>query len=95
MKVIKKGRKQKGWAKELECTGAGNEGGGCRATLLVEQGDLFQTNSFSMGEENGPFATFTCIACGVDTDVSSFPNHLIRELPMKTRFSRSRQGVRD
>jgi len=27
MKVIKKGNGQKGWAKELECTGAGNGNG--------------------------------------------------------------------
>ena len=27
MKVIKEGRKQKGWAREYTCTGSGNGGG--------------------------------------------------------------------
>jgi len=68
MKVIKKGRPQKGWAKEFKCTGKGNEGGGCGATLLVEQTDLFQTASHSR-DETDYYVTFECCECGVLTDV--------------------------
>lgn len=45
MKIIKEGRKQTGWSKELTCTGKGNGGGGCGAVLLVEQTDLYNTFS--------------------------------------------------
>ncbi len=72
MKLIKEGRPQKGWAKEQTCTGAGNKGGGCGATLLVEQGDLYLTHrgGSNYGDDNGtPCVTFQCMACGVETDV--------------------------
>ena len=68
MKVIKKGRKQKGWAKEFRCTGNGNGDGGCEAILLVEEGDLFQTSSSALGEIEY-YTTFKCSECGVNTDV--------------------------
>lgn len=45
MKVLTKGRKQKGWSIETKCSGEGYEGGGNGALLLVEQADLFQTSS--------------------------------------------------
>ncbi|HTK05295.1 MAG TPA: hypothetical protein VL500_06925 [Candidatus Eisenbacteria bacterium] len=45
MKVIKKGSGAKGWSKRFKCTGSGNGGGGCGATLLVEHGDLLRTGS--------------------------------------------------
>lgn len=35
MKVLEKGREQRGWSKECRCTGNGNGGGGCNALLLV------------------------------------------------------------
>jgi len=50
MKVIKPGRPQRGWSKECKCSGKGNGGGGCGAVLLVEQGDLFQTQSNARDE---------------------------------------------
>lgn len=68
MRVLKHGRKQHGWAKELQCTGAGNEGGGCGALLLVEQDDLFQTTR-NCRDETESFATFRCPECGVLTDL--------------------------
>lgn len=40
MKVLRPGRKQKGWSTEAECTGLGNGGGGCGAKLLVEEDDV-------------------------------------------------------
>lgn len=70
MKILKPGRKQKGWAKEYKCTG--NDGGGCGATLLVEQADLFQT-SRSCLHETDYFVTFACAACGVLTDIDDAP----------------------
>ena len=74
MKVLKPGRKQKGWAGEFECTGHGNGGGGCGATLLVEYDDLYKTYRSCMGERD-EFNTFTCASCGVETDIDySGPN---------------------
>lgn len=71
MKIIKEGRKQKGWAKEFKCTGSGNGEGGCEATLLVEQGDIYMTYSFCMGEKDS-YYTFKCAACGVQTDIKNY-----------------------
>ncbi len=72
MKVLKKGRPQKGWAKELLCTGNGNGGGGCGAKLLVEKADLYQTSS-SCRDETDYFVTFRCPECGVQTDTKETP----------------------
>ncbi len=69
MKVIRKGRKQTGWAREYDCTGNGNSGGGCGSTLLVEQRDLFQTSHSMSDGETDYFATFVCCECGVLTDI--------------------------
>jgi hypothetical protein len=41
MKILKKGRPQKGWATEAKCTWEGNGGGGCGALLLIEEEDLY------------------------------------------------------
>lgn len=84
MIIIKEGTLQKGWAKEFECTGKGNNSGGCGAILLVEVDDLFETSSSSMGESSY-FTTFQCKQCGVLTDIkgSDVPyfdrlgNHLV------------------
>jgi len=72
MKVIKKGRPQKGWAKELTCTGSGNNGGGCRAKLLVEHGDLYKTASHHYDGSSEYYTTFTCPECGVMTDIERY-----------------------
>ena len=69
MKVIKKGSGQKGWAKEITCTGNGNGGGGCGAKLLVEQNDVFQTSSSSYDGSREYYNTFECVECGVNTDI--------------------------
>lgn len=69
MRVIKEGRQQSGWAKELDCTGDGNGGGGCGARLLVEASDLFQTSRPDYGGGCDYFATFWCSSCGVPTDL--------------------------
>ena len=68
MKVIKKGRQQKGWAKRFKCSGDGNGGGGCGATLLVEKDDIYETSSSCMGEIES-YTTFKCPSCGVETDI--------------------------
>jgi hypothetical protein len=84
MKIIEAGRPQKGWAKEFECTGSGNKGGGCGALLLVEIGDLFITESHAR-DETDTFITFECIACGVWTDIPSndAPKNTHNFLPYK------------
>lgn len=72
MKTIKKGRKQKGWAKEYTCTGAGNGNGGCSAVLLVEEADFFKTSRSFYDGSTDYFVTFECQECGVWTDVKDF-----------------------
>lgn len=57
-----------GMSVETTCTGNGNGRGGCGATLLVEQPDLFTTYSFALGERER-HVTFRCSACGVLTDL--------------------------
>lgn len=80
MKVLKKGREQRGWSKELVCTGKGNNGGGCGAVLLVEQGDLLRTGRHPYDGSHEYFVTFVCPECGVMTDVDGYPGN-IRDLP--------------
>jgi hypothetical protein len=73
MKVIKEGRPQKGWATQTSCNGQGNGMGGCGATLLVEQGDLFHTYSH-VCIETTTYTTFKCPCCGVLTDIEVPPD---------------------
>ncbi len=83
MRVIKEGRPQKGWATEATCTGAGNGKGGCGATLLVEQADLFSTSS-SCRDETDYFTTFQCPSCGVLTDIG-VPTAVAAEARSRTK----------
>jgi hypothetical protein len=69
MKVLKKGREQKGWSTETTCTGSGNGGGGCGALLLVSQGDLYHTYSSHYDGSNETYTTFRCPECKVQTDL--------------------------
>jgi hypothetical protein len=73
MKVLEKGRPQKGWAKEFVCSGKGNNDGGCGAKLLVEFDDLFRTFHTDYGGGKDVFVTFKCMDCGVLTDID--PKH--------------------
>ncbi len=69
MKILKPGREPKAWSAEVICTGAGNRGGGCFATLLIEQDDIFRTESTAR-DETTVYATFKCGACGCWTDIA-------------------------
>ncbi|MBI4142538.1 hypothetical protein HY480_01540 [Candidatus Uhrbacteria bacterium] len=91
MKVVKKGRPQKGWAKEFTCTGDGNRGGGCGARLLVEKDDLFRTESHAL-HETDYYVTFECLACGVLTDINERGIHA-HELPDRSAWRRKARGV--
>lgn len=84
MKVLKKGRPQKGWAGTFTCTGEGNGGGGCRAKLLVEKADLYQTSRSDYTGDTDYYVTFCCPECGVETDVEGTPFYG-RELPRRPR----------
>lgn len=83
MKVLKPGNGAKGWSTETLCTGAGNKGGGCGALLLVEEADLFRTESHCR-DETDTYATFCCPECGVLTDID-YPK--TRELKPRKRES--------
>lgn len=73
MKVIEKGRGQKGWTKEYECTGKGNGGGGCGARLLVSEKDFYITSRGYMDGSSDYYLTFRCPCCEVETDVNDAP----------------------
>jgi hypothetical protein len=73
MKTLEPGRPQKGWAKELVCTGDGNGGGGCGAKLLVEEADVFRTMSNHYDGSTDYYNTFKCCECGVLTDIGNVP----------------------
>ena len=87
MKLIKPGRPQKGWAKEAKCTGDGNGGGGCGAELLIEEADLYITSS-SCRDETDYYETFTCAACGVETDMKGVPTEVHMRLPKKEAWKK-------
>ena len=76
MRVLKKGRPQKGWSVETKCTGEGNGNGGCGALLLVEQIDLYCTASHHYDGSKEVFTTFQCSECGIATDLSDVPSGL-------------------
>lgn len=82
MKVVKKGRPQQGWAKQITCTGKGNGRGGCGAVLLIEESDLFQTAKHSYDGSSEYFVTFACSECSVLTDVNGWPGNA-RDLPQR------------
>lgn len=90
MKVLKKGRKQKGWSKEYNCTGKGNGNGGCGAKLLVEQADLFITSSHCRDETDN-FVTFKCMSCGVLTDIPANDYPRSQELPDQKAWEYARR----
>ncbi len=69
MQVLKAGRKQRGQAIKLTCTGKGNGGGGCGAKLLVGQYDLYNTHSSHYDGSTESYITFCCPECGTETDV--------------------------
>jgi hypothetical protein len=96
MRVLKPGRKQRGWSVETVCTGTGNGGGGCGAKLLVEQGDLFKTTSQAR-DETTTYVTFRCSECGVLTDLGERiwpPHQIVAGLAVRNPGSPSR-GARD
>jgi len=89
MKVLVKGRPQKGWSVEAVCTGEGNGKGGCGAKLLVEEDDVFKTQASVMGEVTW-YITFRCPECQVLTDLDDsdrrtdeVPAHVWAKAPNK------------
>lgn len=81
MKVLKKGSGAKGWSKKVKCTGKGNEGGGCGATLLVEKGDLFRTHHYDYGGGHDTYVTIRCPECKVLTDIDDVPYSVQEDIP--------------
>lgn len=68
MKVLERGRDQKGWAKEAICTGDGFGGGGCGAKLLVEEADLHHRETGDGDGGHDYSIAFKCVECGVWTE---------------------------
>lgn len=86
MRVLQKGRPQKGWSAEFLCTGKGNGGGGCGAKLLVSKSDLYETESWSYGDSSPDrYNTFTCPECGVETDLDTYRFY---DLPSKADWKK-------
>lgn len=81
MKILKKGRQQRGYSSQYICTGGGDCGGGCGAFLLVEAGDFHETDSRRTKEGTLINVAFQCPACGVRTYV--YANSKERELARK------------
>jgi hypothetical protein len=77
VKILKPGRDQKGWSTEATCTGIGNGGGGCGARLLVEEADLYQTESNHYDGSTERYVTFKCCSCGVQTDLKNVPSSVV------------------
>lgn len=85
MKVLKSGSGQSCWSVEATCSGKGNQGGGCGAELLVEEGDLYQTSSSDYGGDTEYYVTFTCPECGVETDLDKVPGNIKSRIPRKNQ----------
>jgi hypothetical protein len=75
------------------CTGDGNGGGGCGALLLVEEADIFHTESYAR-DEMTRYATFMCSECGVltDFDDGEVPSHVWDRAPSQKAW-KERHGV--
>ena len=56
------------WSAKLACTGTGNEGTGCGATVAIEQGDVFNSRTYAR-----PIATVECPRCEAWTDLGGEP----------------------
>jgi non-canonical (house-cleaning) NTP pyrophosphatase len=85
MKVLKEGSGQQGWSTKSTCTGKGNGGGGCKAELLVEEVDLYQTSLSDYLGDTDYFATYTCPECGVETDLENVPSNILSKLKRKKK----------
>lgn len=68
MRVIKPG---KGYTDEVECTGGGNGGKGCRAILGVDRDDLryYEGVPGDTWGSRDPEVCFRCPECGEVTDL--------------------------
>ncbi|MCI5050729.1 MAG: hypothetical protein MRY57_00255 [Candidatus Pacebacteria bacterium] len=84
MEIIKEGSPH-GWSREYECTGHGNGGGGCGALLLVTEDDVYQTSRSFYDGSTDYYVTFTCIGCGVATDIVSDGKNCSHDVPSRVR----------
>lgn len=97
MKVIRKGRDQKGWAQEFICTGRGNGKGGCGAILLVEEDDMYITTRYcGIDDSTDHYNTFKCCDCGVETDLpnAEVPSRVRNKMTTKRRARQERNKMK-
>ena len=89
MKVLKQGA---GWSLQQGCTGFGNGDGGCGASLLVEEGDLFETANTDYGGGRDTYVTFRCPQCGKlsDVDKSFVPSSIRQNLKPQKEHDHAR-----
>jgi hypothetical protein len=90
VRVVEEGTGQKGWASNFRCTGSGNGGGGCRALLLVEEDDVYQTSSHARDETTN-YCTFRCSECGVETDLEELDLAVRRRVEERVQGEKQRE----
>lgn len=86
MKIIKQGRKQEGWGKELECKPTSKTG--CGAVVFVDENDLHvgcPEGYDYLGDANGDEKLFfTCPTCKQKTWVKA-PDHVFMNVNGRDR----------
>ena len=80
MKIISEG---KPWSLKVKCTGNGWEGSGCKATLELDEDDVFESSHTDMAGDTEYFFSFECPICGQRTDVNE--SRLTERVKMKAK----------
>jgi hypothetical protein len=83
MRLLTKGREQKGWAAPMVCIV--DDAGGCGAELLVEEADItcVMQRDYT-GSSEGYYCWFECTECGCETDCTE-------ELPSSVQERREKR----
>ena len=75
MKILEPAADAATWSMTCECTGKGNSGRGCGATLLISADDVYTT--FQTGRlSTKTYKTIRCCHCGAETDLENVPESI-------------------